>query len=70
MKDMMRHRGYFGSVHYDDEDRIFFGKIEFIRALVSYEWGKTSLAGSRTGRGSVPGGERIPDRETLPAHLW
>jgi predicted HicB family RNase H-like nuclease len=37
MKDMMTHRGYYGSVGYDDEDRIFYGKIEFIRALVSYE---------------------------------
>ncbi|MFZ2224754.1 MAG: type II toxin-antitoxin system HicB family antitoxin [Candidatus Deferrimicrobium sp.] len=37
MKDMMTHRGYYGSVSYDDEDRIFYGKIEFIRALVSYE---------------------------------
>jgi len=37
MKDMMRYKGYYGSVHYDDEDRIFFGKVEFIRALVSYE---------------------------------
>jgi predicted HicB family RNase H-like nuclease len=37
MKDMMTHKGYYGSVGYDDEDRIFYGKIEFIRALVSYE---------------------------------
>ena len=37
MKDMMEHRGYNGSVHYDEEDKIFFGKVEFIRALVSYE---------------------------------
>jgi len=37
MKDMMTHRGYYGSVGYDDEDRIFYGKIEFIRALVSYD---------------------------------
>jgi predicted HicB family RNase H-like nuclease len=37
MKDMMKYRDYFGSVHYSDEDRVFFGKIEFIRALVSYE---------------------------------
>ncbi|MFH1575123.1 MAG: type II toxin-antitoxin system HicB family antitoxin [Acidobacteriota bacterium] len=37
MKDMMTHRGYAGSVHYSDEDRIFFGKIEFIRNLISYE---------------------------------
>ena len=37
MKDMMTHKGYFGSARYDDEERIFFGRIEFIRALVSYE---------------------------------
>jgi hypothetical protein len=37
MKDMMTHKGYFGSVSYDDEDKIFYGKIEFIRALVSYD---------------------------------
>ena len=37
MKDMMRYQDYFGSVHYSDEDRIFYGRVEFIRALVSYE---------------------------------
>ncbi|MBI5575815.1 MAG: type II toxin-antitoxin system HicB family antitoxin [Deltaproteobacteria bacterium] len=37
MKNMMTHLGYYGSVCYNDEDRIFYGKIEFIRALVSYE---------------------------------
>lgn len=37
MKDMMSFKGYFGSVHYSDNDRVLFGKIEFIRALVSYE---------------------------------
>ena len=37
MKDMMSYKGYFGSVHYNDEDRVFHGKIEFIRAMVSYE---------------------------------
>jgi len=37
MKDMMEHKGYFGSVHYNDEDKVFYGKLEFIRALVSYE---------------------------------
>ena len=37
MKDMMEYKGYYGSVHYSDEDRIFYGKIEFVRALVSYE---------------------------------
>jgi predicted HicB family RNase H-like nuclease len=37
MKDMMKYKEYYGSVHYSDEDRVFYGKIEFIRALVSYE---------------------------------
>ncbi len=37
MKDMMSYKGYYGSVHYSDEDRIFHGKIEFIRSLVNYE---------------------------------
>lgn len=37
MKDMMRYKDYYGSVHYSDDDRVFYGKIEFIRALVSYE---------------------------------
>jgi predicted HicB family RNase H-like nuclease len=37
MKDMMSYKGYFGSVHYSDDDQVFFGNLEFIRALVSYE---------------------------------
>ena len=37
MKDMMKYKEYYGSVHYSDEDLVFYGKIEFVRALVSYE---------------------------------
>ncbi|MBW1817634.1 MAG: type II toxin-antitoxin system HicB family antitoxin [Deltaproteobacteria bacterium] len=37
MKDMMGHKGYYGSVHYSDEDQVFFGKLEFVRSLVNYE---------------------------------
>ena len=37
MKDLMQYKDYYGSVHFDDEELIFHGKIEFIRALVSYE---------------------------------
>jgi predicted HicB family RNase H-like nuclease len=33
----MSYKDYFGSVHYNDDDRVFYGKVEFIRALVSYE---------------------------------
>ena len=34
---MMTYMGYYGSVHYNDDDRIFHGKIEFIRSLICYE---------------------------------
>jgi predicted HicB family RNase H-like nuclease len=37
MKDLMRYKDYYGSAHFEDEDLIFYGKIEFIRAVVSYE---------------------------------
>lgn len=37
MKDMMQHKGYYGSAHFDGDEIVFYGKIEFIRALVSYE---------------------------------
>ena len=37
MKDMMHYKDYFGSVRFSDEDDVFFGRVEYIRALVSYE---------------------------------
>jgi predicted HicB family RNase H-like nuclease len=37
MKDYMHYKSYYGSVHFDDKELLFHGKIEFIRALVSYE---------------------------------
>jgi len=37
MKDTMSYKGYTGSVHYSDEDRVLFGKVEYIRSLISYE---------------------------------
>lgn len=37
MKNLLEYKGYFGSVTYDDEDGIFYGKVEFIRSLLSYE---------------------------------
>lgn len=37
MKDMMFYKDYYGSVHFDDEELLFHGKVAFIRALVSYE---------------------------------
>lgn len=37
MKDHMKHNDYYGSVHYNDEDELFYGKVEGIRSLISYE---------------------------------
>lgn len=37
MSELIEYRGYYGSVHFDADDLIFHGKIEFIRALISYE---------------------------------
>ena len=37
MKNLMRYKDYLGSVTYNDEDKIFYGKVEYIRSLVSYE---------------------------------
>lgn len=37
MKDLIHYKNYYGSVHFDEEELLFYGKIEFIRALVSYE---------------------------------
>jgi predicted HicB family RNase H-like nuclease len=37
MKDFIQYKGYYGSVHFDQEDLILHGKVEFVRALISYE---------------------------------
>lgn len=37
MKNVMEHKGYTGSVEYSDDDSVLFGKVQFIRALISYE---------------------------------
>lgn len=37
MKNMMKYKGYYGSVNFDSDDLIFYGKLEFINALISFE---------------------------------
>jgi predicted HicB family RNase H-like nuclease len=37
MKDSMTYQGDSGSVHYSDEDRVFYGQVECICSLISYE---------------------------------
>ena len=37
MSEMLEYKGYFGTVEYSAEDETLFGRIAFIKALVSYE---------------------------------
>jgi predicted HicB family RNase H-like nuclease len=37
VKSFMEYGGYQGSVHYNDEDQVFYGKVMFVRPLISYE---------------------------------
>ena len=37
MSDLMQYKGYYGSYHLDTNDNCFYGKLEFIKALVTYE---------------------------------
>ncbi|MFA5816868.1 MAG: type II toxin-antitoxin system HicB family antitoxin [Bacteroidales bacterium] len=40
MKDVIKYKEYFGTVHFSAEDEVFYGKIEGVDDLVSFE-GKT-----------------------------
>lgn len=40
MNNQLKHKGYIGSIEASIEDNCLFGKLLFIKALVSYE-GKT-----------------------------
>lgn len=40
MKDILKYKDFIGSVHFDADDEIFYGKIEGINDLVTFE-GKT-----------------------------
>lgn len=37
MKDVMKYKDFIGSVHYASEDRVFYGKVEGINDLISFE---------------------------------
>ena len=37
MKDILKHKNFIGSVHFNAEDEIFYGRIEGINDLVTYE---------------------------------
>ncbi len=37
MNNTMEYKGYVGSVEFSEEDGLFYGKVQGIRALISYE---------------------------------
>lgn len=37
MSDVMKYKDYIGSVHYGNQDAVFFGKIEGINDLITFE---------------------------------
>ena len=37
MKDIIKYREYIGSIHYSMEDEVFYGKVQGIEDLVSFE---------------------------------
>jgi len=37
MSSMINYKGYVGSVEYRDDDKLLFGKLQYIRSLISYE---------------------------------
>lgn len=37
MNNTIEYKGYIGSVEFSETDRIFFGKVQGIRSLISYE---------------------------------
>ncbi|WP_299374359.1 hypothetical protein [uncultured Kiloniella sp.] len=37
MKNVLKYKGYIGSIFFSEEDGVYHGKVEFIRDLVNYE---------------------------------
>ena len=37
MRNKMEYKGYIGSVEFSPEEEIFYGKVQGIRSLISYE---------------------------------
>jgi len=37
MKDVLNYRGFIGSVHFSAEDSVFYGKVEGVTDLVTFE---------------------------------
>ncbi|MBR5400864.1 MAG: type II toxin-antitoxin system HicB family antitoxin [Treponema sp.] len=42
MKNIIEYKGYVGSIEFSEEDSIFFGKVQGVRTLISYEGASAS----------------------------
>lgn len=39
MSNVLEYKGYIGSIEFSETDEVFFGKVQGIRSLISYEGG-------------------------------
>lgn len=37
MSNVLQYKGYVGSIEFSEDDKIFYGKVQGIRSLISYE---------------------------------
>ena len=37
MKDILNYKGFIGSVHFSTDDKVFFGKVEGVNDLITFE---------------------------------
>ncbi|MCQ2496269.1 MAG: type II toxin-antitoxin system HicB family antitoxin [Lachnospiraceae bacterium] len=37
MSNVLEYKGYIGSIEFSEEDEVFYGKVQGIRSLISYE---------------------------------
>ena len=64
MGSMLEYGDYLGSVQFSSEEKVFHGKIEFIRALVTYE-GTDAVSLERAFRESVDDYLELCEREGM-----
>lgn len=67
MKDTLHYRDFIGSVHFSEEDGVFYGKIEGINDLVSFE-GQTVEEIRQSFREAVDDYADLCERHGKPTH--
>jgi len=67
MKDILTHEGFIGSVHFSAEDECFFGKIEGIEDLITFE-GQNAGELKKAFLESVADYKKLCDKADKPMH--